>query len=258
MTGDKDNTENSVKRFDGKADAYSRYRPRYPPEVLQRLEKEIGFNQKTVVADIGSGTGILSELFLENGNTVYCVEPNGEMRRAAERNLKKYLPRFISVNGTAEATNLNDDSTDLIAVGQALHWFSLKKARVEFQRILKRMGYVLIIYNWRKKEEGADEAYARLTSRFARNKADVPDVNRAYVAKFLRNTELRRFVVPNYQALDLRGMLGRLASASYAPPQGSHEWIKVEQDMQGIFDEYSRDGVVTLHYDTMLYLGKFA
>lgn len=258
MTADEDRTERFVKRFDGRADVYSRYRPRYPPEVLQTLEEEIGFNRKSVVADIGSGTGILSELFLENGNVTYGVEPNGDMRKAAEKNLKRYLPRFISINGTAEATNLNDDSIDLAAVGQALHWFDLKKARGEFQRILKRRGYVFIVYNYRKKEEGANEAYAELTGRFAKNKADVPHVKGAYVAKFLKNSEFRRFVIPNYQALDLKGMLGRLASASYAPPWGSPEWIDVEKDMHGIFDEYGHEGVVTLHYDTTLYLGKFA
>lgn len=258
MTGDKDGAEKFVKRFDGRADAYSRYRPRYPPEVLRRLEKEIGFDRKTVVADIGSGTGIFSELFLENGNTVYCVEPNGDMGTAAEKNLRKYLPRFISVNGTAEGTRLNDNSIDLVAVGQALHWFNFKKTRGEFKRILKQRGHVCIFYNWRRKEKGVNNEYGKLTRRFARNRADVPDVDDAYVAKFLKNSEFRRLVVPNSQALDLKGLLGRLASSSYAPPQGSPEWIIAEKDLERIFEEYSHEGVVTLHYNTILYLGKLA
>jgi len=243
-------------RFDGRAGAYSRYRPRYPSEIIQKLHEEAGFDKETIVADIGSGTGILSELFLKNGNVVYCVEPNADMRRAAKRNLKKHCPRFISVEGTAEATGLEDASVGLVTVGQALHWFDGTKARNEFKRILKRSGHVLIVHNCRKEEGGANQAYSKLTRRFSRDMADVPDINRLYISRFLRNRQFSKFVVPNYQTLSFKGLLGRLSSASYAPPLGSPKWSRLENAMRTIFDKYSRDGVFTLHYDTTFYVGE--
>lgn len=88
-----------------------------------------------MIADIGSGTGLLSELFLKQGNIVYGVEPNLEMRQAGELLLKDY-PNFHSMNGSAELTTLPNQSIDLIVAGQAFHWFDVGQCRQEFQRIL--------------------------------------------------------------------------------------------------------------------------
>jgi SAM-dependent methyltransferase len=256
MAGNEADAKGFVKRFQGRADVYSKYRPGYPIGVLLALRREVGFNRERVVADIGSGTGILSELFLENGNRVYCVEPNKDMRRAAEEKLKRYAPRFISVDGAAEATNLRGASIDLVAVGQALHWFDVEKARAEFARILRRDGYVSIVGNHRRGEGGVEEAYGRVIDRFAKNRAATPKVDDAYVGRFLKNGEFKKFVMPNSQSLDLQGMMGRLASASYMPPPDDREWIEVEKEVRAIFDKHGSSGVVTLHYDTILYLGR--
>jgi SAM-dependent methyltransferase len=210
------------------------------------------------VADIGSGTGILSELFLENGNTVYCVEPNAGMRRAAESSLSKFRPSFISVNGSAEATNLRDSSVNLVTVGQALHWFDVEKARQEFERILRRGGYVSIVYNVRRKTGRVEGAYTRLRNKFADNEAHVPDIDNAYVEKFLNVGEYKRFVLPNSQLLDFDGILGRLKSASYMPLPESPVWTAVERGVQKIFKERDDDKTVVLHYDTMLYVGRIS
>ncbi len=256
MAGKEADSEGFLKRFQGRAAVYSKYRPTYPSGVLLTLRREIGFGRGRVVADIGSGTGILSELFLEAGNRVYCVEPNEDMRRAAEEKLRRYAPRYISVVGTAETTNLKGGSIDLVAVGQALHWFDAERARVEFARILRKEGCVAIVSNRRRKEGGVEEAYGRVTHRFGRNRAAVPNIDDAYMARFLKNAEFKKFVMPNSQSLDLQGMLGRLASASYMPPQDDTEWVEVEKEVTEIFAEHSKSGVVTLHYDTVLYLGR--
>ncbi len=233
------------------------YRPRYPEGVLRKLGSEIDFDARAVVADVGSGTGILSKLFLDNGNRVYCVEPNKEMRRVAEEDLSAYRPRFVSVDATAEATGLDDGSVDLVTVGQALHWFDFANARKEFQRILKRTGHLLVIYNWRRSDTLADRAYTRLARRFANNMADVPGVDSAYVARFIGSKKIRRLIVPNRQVLDFEGLLGRLASASYAPAQGSPEWARLEKDVERIVSRHGRRGKVVLHYHTAMYIGQF-
>jgi ubiquinone/menaquinone biosynthesis C-methylase UbiE len=131
--------EDSTKRFSNRVENYVKYRPHYPQEIINFLSEEIGLNSEKTIADIGSGTGISAELFLENGNKVYGIEPNKEMREAAEIYLEKYK-YFISVNGTAEDTLLENDSMDIVLAGQAFHWFDVEKAKKEFKRILKGRG----------------------------------------------------------------------------------------------------------------------
>src|SRR3954467_5791308 len=121
---------NSTTRFTDRVEDYVRYRPSYPAaELLDFLTAKTGFDASWVVADIGSGTGISTEMFLRNGNKVYGVEPNDAMRQKAEELLKEY-PGFTSVNGTAENTQLPDKSVGLVLAGQAFHWFNPPVARV--------------------------------------------------------------------------------------------------------------------------------
>jgi len=258
MSREDTDSKGHIKRFQGRADVYSKYRPTYPRGILRILRKEVGFVREKVVADIGSGTGILSELFLEAGNKVYCVEPNEDMRNAAIEKLRRYASKFISVDGTAEETTLKRGSIDLVTVGQALHWFDLEKARAEFARILRKEGYVSILYNYRREKGKVEEAYGKLIAKFEKDRATVPDVDDAYAASFLNGGKVKKFVMPNSQSLNLQGMMGRLASASYMPLQSDRKWVEIEKEVRKIVDEQGRNGVVTLHYDTTLYLGRVA
>src|SRR5579884_1615786 len=138
-------------RFSGRAEDYARSRPRYPDAVLDALRRDIGLSPQTIVADIGSGTGILTEMFLRNGNVVYGVEPNPDMRRAAEQLLAGYH-RFHSINGTAEQTTLPAGSIDLVTAAQAFHWFDAAAARREFRRILRPPYIVALLWNDRRKD----------------------------------------------------------------------------------------------------------
>ena len=101
---------------------YVRYRPAYPSAVLDLLTSDCGLTAASVIADIASGTGIFTRMLLENGNRVFGVEPNAEMRNAGEEFLRAY-PHFTSVAGTAEATTLADHSVDFVTAAQAAHWF---------------------------------------------------------------------------------------------------------------------------------------
>lgn len=244
-------------RFEGRADDYSKYRPRYPRKIISCLEESIGLDRSWVVADIGSGTGILSEIFLENGNRVFCVEPNADMRRVAEQNLVRYLPRFVSVDGSAEATGLKQGSIDLIVAGQALHWFDPPRARTEFTRILRKGGLVAIVYNYRKKGGAMQDAYEELVAGHSRRNApDTNDVDDAYIGKFLGRGQVKKFVMPNSQTLDVEGLLGRLVSSSYMPPRGSPLWKGIKKDVRKVMREHGSRGAVQLKYETTLYLGR--
>src|SRR5438876_11382222 len=111
-----------TKRFSNRVRNYIKYRPDYSGAIIDLLTEECGLTQQSIIADIGSGTGILSELFLKNGNRVFGVEPNSPMREAGDKLLERY-PIVISINGAAEARTLENGIIDLDVVWQAFHWF---------------------------------------------------------------------------------------------------------------------------------------
>lgn len=251
--------EDFTQRFTGRAKAYSRYRPTYPKAVLEILRKEANFDSCKIVADIGSGTGILTRLFLENGNQVYAVEPNDEMRSFAEQSLSRF-PDFVSVQGTAENTRLKDQSVDLISVGQALHWFDPEKSQKEFVRILRASGHLCVIYNDRKSDEnsGIMGDYEKLVNKYSRNRAAVQKVEDENLSKFFGGWSFKKFTLPNYQYLDFEGLLGRVGSASYMPQPEEQAYASMKSEVRGLFEKYQKDHQVTLYYETNLFLGSLS
>src|SRR5512134_3136999 len=135
-----------TQRFSNRVDNYIRYRPSYPREVIELLHAECDLTSNSVVADIGSGTGKLTEVLLPHAKCVFAIEPNLEMREAGERLLQTHS-NFVSLAATAEATTLAGHSVDLIVAGQAFHWFDRERARTEFGRILKPGGRIALIWN---------------------------------------------------------------------------------------------------------------
>lgn len=135
--------------FSQRVDNYIKYRPRYPQAILDLLVAECQLNSGHVIADVGSGTGILAELFLQNGNSVIGVEPDPDMRAGAQYYLQDF-PRFTSIAARAEATMLPDGAVDFVSVGQAFHWFDVEQARKEFVRILVPSGWVVLVWNVRR------------------------------------------------------------------------------------------------------------
>src|SRR4029079_16259118 len=95
----------SVERFSSRVGNYITFRPGYPAEIVDFLKHECGLTRRSIIADIGSGTGKLTEILVNNGNVVFAVEPNPGMRAAAEEFLGNYQ-NFRSVEGTAEETTL--------------------------------------------------------------------------------------------------------------------------------------------------------
>jgi SAM-dependent methyltransferase len=239
-------------RFSNRVENYVKYRPGYPEGILDTLRAECGLTPQSVIADLGSGTGILAAMFLENGNTVYGVEPNREMREAGERLLGDYA-RFTSVEGKAEATGLRDGSIDLISAGQALHWFHLEAARMEFQRILKPGGWVAIVWNDRRDESPFMQAYRQLLLRHSTDYLQV-DHKRitADVLRTFYGPVFHRKMFDNQQVFDFEGIRGRLLSSSYVPLENA----PMLEELRAIFAAHQQNGTVRFDYETTLYYGQ--
>jgi SAM-dependent methyltransferase len=169
----------STQRFSNRVDNYVKYRPGYPRDVLRFLSETKGFNPTWTVADIGSGTGISTSLFLDNGNTVYAVEPNAPMRNKAEELLGS-RPGFISIDGKAENTGLPASAVDLIIAGQAFHWFDPIPAKKEFIRILRPGGAIALMWNERQKSSGFEKAYEDLLQTYG---TDYEKVNHSNITE---------------------------------------------------------------------------
>lgn len=246
----------STKRFSDRADAYAMYRPGYPDEVLIILEREAGLTRDDTVADVASGTGLLTRLFLKNGNRVFAVEPNEKMRALAEGALGSFA-NFVSVNGTAEHTSLPRRRIDLISVGQALHWFDPEKAAKEFHRISKPGGRLCIVYNERDSWAEFTRAYQQVARRHGKNRARIPKIDTKYASQFFEGGVFSRFVIPNEQTLTFEGLLGRFLSASYMPSRSDTVALaEVERDVRSLFDSYGSKGRVRLPYRTKISIGR--
>lgn len=251
---------NSTTRFSDRVDNYVKYRPGYPPNVLEVLARELNLMPSVVLADLGSGTGISAKLFLENGNVVYGVEPNREMRAAAEAFLQDY-PNFRSVAGAAEATTLPDASVDFVVAAQAFHWFDVPAARAEAVRILRPGGYGILLWNDRL-THGTPflEAFEALLVRFGTDYAQINHrnaqaVDRQAITKFFGHADWRLHTLPNAQLFDYEGLQGRLLSSSYAPLAGHPDFEPMLERLREIFAGYQVQGRVRFEYETQVYAG---
>jgi SAM-dependent methyltransferase len=250
--------ENAVTRFSNRVENYARFRPGYPDEIGALLERECGLGPGWNVADVGSGTGLLSELFLRRGCRVLGVEPNREMRKAGEHLLAGH-EGFVSVDGRAEATTLPSGSVDLVAAGQAFHWFDREATRAEFVRILKPGGWVALAWNKRRKNGTPYlEGYERLLQRWSVDYAEVDHdrVTDEIVAAFYAPGRNTVHTFPNRQSLDLGASRGRLESASYTPPPDHPNYAPMIAELEALFAANAVGGRVDVEYDTLLYVGR--
>ena len=242
-------------RFSTRVADYVRYRPSYPSALLDLLRKECSLRPGHVIADIGSGTGFLSELFLKNGNRVYGIEPNKDMRQAGEEYLASY-DGFSSIEGSAEATTLDDASVDFVTAGQSFHWFEPDAARREFVRILKFAGWMVIAWNDRRMEEAPfTHAYENILERFGIDYKNVkdsyPEADR--IRDFFNAFSQRD--LPNHQILDWDSLRGRLRSSSFSPTEGHPNYAPMMEELRKLFDAHKQDGHVRMDYFTRIYYG---
>lgn len=245
-------------RFSDRVENYVKYRPSYPGEVLTLLEDACGLTSSSVVADIGSGTGMLTALFLQHGNEVFGVEPNAAMRAAAERLLGDY-PGFTSIDGTAEDTTPPGESADFIVAGQAFHWFDRDRAKREFLRIGRVDAWTVLVWNDRLTEVTPfARAYEALLRRHALDYARVDhrNVTMEDIAGFFSPSVCRKASFPNTQVFDYDGLEGRLLSASYVPNRGDSRCAPMLDELRRLFAAHADDGLARFDYAVNVYYGR--
>lgn len=246
-------TSDSTLRFGNRVDDYRKGRPGYPAAILDELRRTAVLTRESIVADIGCGTGLSAEPFLNAGCTVYGVEPNASMRTDAEA---KFAARanFKSIDGTAEATGLSDRCVDWIVCAQSFHWFDSSRARSEFIRILKSGGAVALIWNERIKHgDGFSEAYEELIHRhsldYTKVRHENVDVER--ITAFYGRPP-NTGTVTHRQILDWEHLAARVRSSSYMPHVGP-EAVAMIDDFRKIFERFQTDGRVVMSYKCKIF-----
>jgi SAM-dependent methyltransferase len=248
---------NSIRRFSSRVDTYVRFRPTYPRQIIETLERDCGLTRDSIVADIASGTGIFTKLLLEHGNRVFGVEPNAEMRSAGEEFLAAYS-NFKSVEGTAEATTLEYRSVDLVTAAQAGHWFDRQKSRQEFVRILKPGGWAVLVWNERKTDSTPFlRDYEGLLLRYGTDYNEVRHEH-TVVGEFFDPLPFQERTFDLQQVFDYAGVEGRLMSSSYAPGPAHPNHAPMLRELRQIFDRHQQDGKVSIEYTTRMFYGRLA
>jgi len=249
----------STQRFTNRVSNYVRYRPSYPSKMVSVLEAEHGFHSNMRLADVGAGTGKLTEVFLKAGYNVLAIEPNQAMREAAEK-LFAEQTGFTSLGAAAEALPLENGSLDAIMVGQALHWFDYSLARQEFLRVLKPLAPLAVVFNNRRTQSSRFlQDYEALLYKHCK---DYPRIgNKHYkeekLQEFFGGTIPTKHILENAQTFDWTSLVGRLLSSSYAPSSGkAHELLLA--DMEKLFQQYQQNGLVQFLYDCEVFCAPFS
>lgn len=247
----------NTERFSNRVKDYLLYRPNYPRAIISFLNQQVGLNSRWIVADVGSGTGISSEMFLENGNKVYGVEPNEEMRKAAEE-IFRGNKNFISVDATAENTSLPDQSINLIVAGQAFHWFDRTKTKEEFQRIALPGAFLVLMWNDRDLEKPFHQAYEELLKEFTIDyqRVNFRNVEAEIIGDFYAPFSFHVQSYVHSQIFDFESLKGRLLSTSYAPLEGHPSYSPMIVRLKEIFDQFQTDSKITFDYKCNVYYGQ--
>jgi SAM-dependent methyltransferase len=245
-------TLNPTSRFSDRARDYALFRPTYPREAIDAMIRatEMSSSRCLTAADIGAGTGISSRLLASRGVRVTAVEPNPGMRAAAESH-----PNIEWRHGTAEHTNLDPASQDLVLCAQAFHWFDAPKALAEFHRILRPRGVLCLLWNDRDNTDPLTAAYSDAITKAsnnhpaARDRSDCGEV--IHHTPLFTNSTLEVF--PSEQPLTLEGLIGRALSASYAPKSGPADDALVASLTAAHRQHADAKGMITMRYTTRVY-----
>lgn len=237
-----------------RAEDYAASRPAYPLQLMSFLRDRCGLEAGSRVADVGSGTGILTAQLLKVGATVFAVEPNESMRLQAEAALGSD-PGFISVDAKAEELPFDDMVLDLITCSQSFHWFDFDRTKAEFARVLHGAGWVCCM--WNELDESAGGATHHVITALRTASAESPRARESEQMKqfFAPGTMIHKVFV-HEQELDLARVISLLRSRSYWPAPDSELGSKLESDILNSLQTFARKGTVKLQYRCSAFAGQ--
>ncbi|MEU1523107.1 class I SAM-dependent methyltransferase [Nocardia rhamnosiphila] len=240
---------------------YARYRPSYPASVLNMLRESGILDGSRTVADIGSGTGLFTDLLLRAGHEVFGVEPDDDARAIAERRLARHSA-FTSVDGSAERTNLPAGAADPVTAASSMHWFRQDTAVAEMRRILRGTRWCVALWNFR---EPAGSEFGEAFDRRWRDLLGPPPAgdrskieNEVAEGFFGAASHRGSFVAPNPFPCNESQLVGPAASSSKAPPLDTPAWMRVEDSLRSLHSEFEEDGLVWVPYVTYVCFGRLA
>ena len=224
-----------------------KYRPGYPDALVEELRRA-GLGAGAEVVDVGSGTGISTDLFLRHGCSVTGVEPNAAMRAAAAARGHRV------VEGTAEATGLPGACADLVFCAQAFHWFRREEAKREFLRVVKPGGLIALTWNLRRTTgsefaEGVERLLLGCSEDYSARVRTGTEETVDSLQGLFAPAEVRLFETAHGQRLDWPALLGRLLSASYEPQEDAG----FAAAARALFDRTQVGGFVEMIYDCRMY-----
>ena len=248
---------NNIEKFSNKSEMYTKYRPAYPKEFLKLLMESLGAYEEAIIADVGAGTGILTKQLADNIKKVYAIEPNNEMRLACKKHCYG-VKNIAIINGSAEDTTLPDKSVNAITVAQAFHWFDREKTKFEFQRILKPMGKVVLVWNGRDAESDLIKKSYRLFKCLCpkfRGFSDGSNLEANTYNDFFQPGNCDYKVFFNNLTMTIDEYIGRNLSSSYAPMKDDENYKNVVEGLTSIFNKYSINGKLVFPQKTYVYIG---
>lgn len=247
---------NTTEKFSGRAENYAASRPSYSTELINCLYERHGLANAQIIADIGSGTGKFSQQLLDRHSEVYCVEPNADMRHAAEDRLSGY-ENFHSVAGSAEHTTLKNDFADSITVAQAFHWFDVAKFKQECLRIIKPDGRVFLIWNLRDNNDAVNREWHNVFLRYC------PGFNGFSNGIENDDPKIKAFFDKGYERISFdyplmfsrENFIKRSLSSSYSLKEGDDEYAAYISSLNRLFDSHERNGQITIANCSVAYVG---
>ena len=249
---------NSTQRFSDRVEAYLAGRPRYPAAIVDHLVHCSALPAGGVVADIGVGTGLSAELFLAAGHRVIGVEPNAPMRVAGMEYLARY-PAYSCHDGTADATDLEAASVNLVIAVQAFHWFDAARFRAESLRILRPGGWAALIWNDRDLTGTPFLAgYEALLLEFGndyraiRYRHQGTDSIPVYFGG--RAPAVAEF--PHQRKMNWAAVAALAGSASYLPTVGQPRHTDFIAGLKALFDGQAVNGAIDMRYTCRVHAGR--
>lgn len=244
-----------------KNEMYKKNKPVYSAALYDYLYSAVNISKDSVIADIGTGTGIFCRPMLERGSTVYGVEPDEKMLEIAKNDLSEYS-KFISIASTAENTGLLDVSVDFITAAESFHLYDRELFKKESKRILKPGGKVILCWNthaafkWGGKYNELALKYNKI---FRKYKINLKMADPKKLERYFKDGVYEKMEFDNDLIVDKGTFIGMHVANSYSPSPRDGQFELYQEfcrSFSEVFDEFAVAGQLYLPTATNVYIGE--